>query len=139
MLTAGPSPSKLVARATIDRIRVATARLWCRNLTFPNAREVGALACVAPSTVVSAFGGVSELVEAVVANELAHLDGCRNATDPEAAFERRVTELRAVDPVLERLPWLVMARAGGRHTADCTMKAKAAECMHAFDHGARRA
>jgi AcrR family transcriptional regulator len=139
VLTAVPSRSKLVARATIDRILAATATLWCRNLTFPTAREVGALAGVAPSTVVSAFGGMSELVDAVVATELAHLDACRTAPDPAAAFQRRIAELRTVDPVLGRLPWLVMARAGDRHDDDCRMQAVAAQCMHAFDHGARRA
>ena len=132
--------------------------LWCRHLRWPTARAVATAARVSPSTVVSSLGGMTALFEEVVDAELELLDACAHARDPGRAVAAHVVDLHRRDPVLVRLPVIALARRGasvardlpphvlaGIHAAaplalpGCMTPELAAECMHALDHGARRA
>ena len=104
-LAADPDPPSWSAR-----VLGGAALVWCQTLSIPSVRYLARAIGRAPSTVVR-HGSLVELYAAVVGQEWARLDAGWFSAHPEARasfFRSHVIELRARDPVLLRLPGLVI-------------------------------
>ena len=105
------TPSRTVAAATVDRIVLCTALLWCRHATLPTARDVASAARVSPSTVTGAYGDLAGLFDAVAARELMKIRRCLETRTPRDALAQHAVALHAFDRSLVRWPALALARA----------------------------
>ena len=97
------------------RVLDGAALAWCRTLSIPSVRTIARSLGVAPSTVIRS-GGLVELYAEVIAREWSLLDEGWLSAHPTARssfFRRHVAALRARDPVLLRLPGLVLASMAG--------------------------
>lgn len=97
------------------RVLDGAALAWCHGLSIPSVRIIARSLGVAPSTVVR-HGGLVDLYAEVIAQEWSRLDDGWFAAHPKARgsfFRRHVIELRTRDPVLLRLPGLVLASIAG--------------------------
>ena len=86
------------------------AVLWCRELAFPTARSLAADIGRWPSTVLHGFGHMVEIQAEVIRGERAAL-AALDHDDPTTLAENlgvHAATLAAVDPVLVRLPCLVL-------------------------------
>jgi AcrR family transcriptional regulator len=102
------------AAATVDRVVIATALLWCRHGTLPTARQIGATARLAPRTVTGAFGDIDGLYDAVAERELAKVKACLLALRaPCEALAEHALVLHSFDRTLVRWPALALTRASG--------------------------
>jgi hypothetical protein len=99
-----------------DRILSAAELLWCRSAAIPSVRCIGLEAGRSPVTVLAPFGRLVDLYAEVIRRERSLLDEGWFSAHPKARaafFRLHVSDLRARDPVLLRLPGLVLASIAG--------------------------
>ena len=119
--------------ATIDRVVIATALLWCRHGTLPTARQVAATAGVAVTTVRAAFGDTERLYDAIAERELAKVKACLLALRaPCEALAEHAVVLHSFDRTLVRLPGLALARVSGAGTDVEWLTPAAVAAIHAI-------
>jgi len=98
-------------------VLAAAELVWCRTLAIPSVRTLAAEVGCAPSSILRP--GRRRLVDVyaeVIAREWQVLDAGWFSAHPRARagfFRRHVHELHARDPVLQRLPGLVLAARAG--------------------------
>jgi len=101
----------VVASPSRARALDAAELVWCRTLMIPSVRAIAVAARCAPSNVIRSRRLV-DLYAEVIAREWALLDAGWFSAHPKARamfFRRHVFELHARDPVLQRLPGLVLS------------------------------
>ena len=96
---------------------LAVAELvWCRTLSIPSVRVLAAELGCAPLTILPSRLRLVDVYASVIAREWALLDSGWFSAAPRARpafFRQHVWSLHARDPVLQRLPGLVLASVGG--------------------------